>query len=62
MTSSPGWKLIAIHRINSAPQDYHNLATALTENYEPNTSIAVYTPETSDQGNDLNLKHRGNIC
>ncbi len=55
---SPKTVIIAVHGINGASADYDHLARHLLTN---NKSIAVYAPETRGQGNDLNLKRRGDI-
>jgi alpha-beta hydrolase superfamily lysophospholipase len=50
--------IIAVHGINGASQDYDNLASYLTEK---NEAISVYAPETRGQGNDHNVRRRGDI-
>lgn len=55
---SPKTVIIAIHGINGVAQDYQNLASFLIEKHP---SIAIYAPETRGQGNDHNIKRRGDI-
>ena len=55
---SPKTIIIAVHGINGAAQDYDNLGMYLIENHE---SISVFAPETRGQGNDYNIKRRGDL-
>lgn len=57
-STNPKTVIIAVHGINGAAQDYHNLATYLISNQ---SSIALCAPETRGQGNDLNYQRRGDI-
>ena len=50
--------IIAVHGINGAATDYDNLAQFILERRE---DIAIYAPETRGQGNDPNIKRRGDI-
>jgi len=58
---SPRTVIIAVHGINGAAQDYDNLASHLTENHENDGGIAIFAPETRGQGNDHNVRRRGDI-
>ena len=57
-SSSPDTVIIAVHGINGAAQDYNNFASHLMQNRE---LTALYAPETRGQGNDHNVKRRGDI-
>ncbi|MGJ8657990.1 MAG: alpha/beta fold hydrolase [Akkermansiaceae bacterium] len=57
-STTPQTVIIGVHGINGAAQDYDNLASYLTENHQ---SITIYAPETRGQGNDRNIKRRGDI-
>lgn len=58
---SPRTVIIAVHGINGAAEDYDNLASFLTKNRDKDASIAIFAPETRGQGNDHNIKRRGDI-
>lgn len=58
---TPKTVIIAVHGINGAAQDYDNLASYLTENHDTEGGITIYAPETRGQGNDHNIKRRGDI-
>ncbi len=57
-SGTPKTVIVAVHGINGAAQDYDNLASSLTQSHD---SIAIYAPETRGQGNDHNIKRRGDI-
>ena len=57
----PKTVIIAVHGINGAAQDYDNLASHLIENIDTEKGITLYAPETRGQGNDRNVRRRGDI-
>ena len=60
-SSNPSKVLIAVHGINGAAQDFDGLARYLTKNDQHNEAITIFAPETRGQGNDHNIKRRGDI-
>ena len=57
-SSQPKTIIIAVHGINGAASDYDKLAQFLTSQHQ---NIIIYAIETRGQGNDLNVKRRGDI-
>ncbi len=60
-SAKPTTVIIAVHGINGAAQDYDNLASSLTKNIETDEGIVIFAPETRGQGNDHDIKRRGDI-